>query len=134
MSRFTFPEPVTRFAIGFDHLLRLTETQTLTYPPHNIERVSEDHFRLSLAVAGFAPHELTISLHEGNLTVRGEKPHKATITEYLYQGISFRDFERQFKLGEFVEVTKAEMRDGLLIVDLHRVVPETQKPKLIPIG
>ncbi len=134
--------PFYRSTVGFDRLLNLLDKasgadNSQTYPPYNIERTGENHYRISLAVAGFAEHELAVETKEGVLTVRGAKEapkQDAEKREMLYQGIAARAFERVFQLAEHVHVTGAGLENGLLHVDLVREVPEAMKPRQIPIG
>jgi molecular chaperone IbpA len=104
-------------------------------PPYNIERTDETHYRISLAVAGFAERDLNVEVREGVLSVQGRKDDK-TPTEaahYIYQGIAGRSFERRFQLAENVEVRGARLVNGLLHIELERVVPEEKKPRQIAI-
>ena len=103
------------------------------YPPYNIERSEEDRYRISLALAGFSPDEVTITAEQNVLTVEGRKASKGT-HQYLYQGISWRPFRRQFNLAEYVQVKGASFEDGMLKIDLLREVPEALKPRQIPIN
>ena len=136
--RTTFdPTPFWRSTVGFDRLFdMLDQTNHLqandTYPPYNIERGDEDHYRISLALAGFSPDEVTITAEQNVLTVEGSKAQK-TDTEYLYQGISARAFRRVFNLADYVQVKGASFEDGLLKIDLVREVPEAMKPRRIAI-
>lgn len=131
----TLSETLLRNAIGYDPLQRFAEmVATTSYPPHNIEKLDDDRYRLTLAVAGFAREEIEITLQKGILIVTGAKSTDAADRPaFLYQGIAFRDFSRQFKLGEHVEVTAATLKDGLLVIDLERKLPEEQKARLIAI-
>lgn len=130
----TLADALLRNAIGYDPLQRFTEmVATTSYPPHNIEKLDDDRYRLTLAVAGFAREEIEITLQKGILLVTGSKQADESRPAFLYQGIAFRDFARQFKLGEHVEVTSASLKDGLLVIDLEREVPEEQKARLIAI-
>ena len=106
------------------------------YPPYNIERTGENAYRVSVAVAGFAENELNIELKENTLTIKGEKQAKTeeNAGEVLYQGIAARAFERVFQLADFVQVKGATLENGLLHVDLVREIPETKKPRQIPIN
>ena len=104
-----------------------------TYPPYNIERSDEDHYRISLALAGFSPDEVTITAEQSVLTVEGSKTQKAE-TEYLYQGISARPFRRVFNLADYVQVKSASFENGLLQIELVREVPEAMKPRKIAIN
>ncbi len=134
MRSITFPDAFARNFIGFEPLLRFSETISETsFPPHNIVRLSENDYRLTLALAGFAKEDVTISLQSGVLTISGSKPLPETEPDYLYHGIAFRDFSRAFKIGENVEIVGASLENGLLEIDLARHVPEEQKPKLIQI-
>ena len=129
-------ETFARHFIGFEPLLRFAEnTHEFNFPPHNIERITEDHYRLTLAIAGFAKNEINLSLHEGALTVTGSKEQEEDDSRrnYVYKGIAFRNFSRTFKIGDSVEVIGAKMEHGLLTIDLERQRPEAEKPKLIPI-
>src|SRR3954469_18845050 len=137
--RTTFdPTPLWRSTIGFDRLFDLMDQSARfqandAYPPYNIERAGEDHYRISLALAGFTPDEVTITAEQNVLTVEGSKSQN-TEAEYLYQGISARPFRRTFNLAEYVQVKGASFQDGLLKVDLIREIPEAMKPRKIPIG
>ena len=134
--------PLWRSSIGFDRLFELiNDTQRLdsqdNYPPYDIVRTGEDTYRISLALAGFAPDEVTITAQQNKLTIAGRKAdhqHQPRGDhEYLYQGISARPFERQFNLEDHVEVEKASFENGLLQVELARKVPEAMKPRRIAI-
>jgi molecular chaperone IbpA len=132
------PTPYWRSTVGFDRLFdMLDQTSHLqandTYPPYNIERADEDHYRISLALAGFSPDEVTITAEQNVLTVEGSKAQKAE-AEYLYQGISSRPFRRVFSLAEYVQVKNASFEDGLLKIELVREVPEAMKPRKIAIN
>jgi len=132
------PTPFWRSTVGFDRLLDLMNESARwsgddSYPPYNIERTGEDHYRISLALAGFSPDEITITAEQNVLTVEGNKAQKAQ-TEYLYQGISARPFRRVFSLADYVQVNGASFEDGLLKVDLVREVPEAMKPRRIAIN
>ncbi|WP_315764726.1 MULTISPECIES: Hsp20 family protein [unclassified Bradyrhizobium] len=129
--------PLWRSSIGFDRLLGLLdETQRAVddnYPPYNIERLGEDRYQISLALAGFGPDELAITAEQNVLTVEGRKADKEG-REYLYQGISARPFKRQFNLADYVQVTNASFDNGLLRIELVREIPEAMKPRRIAIG
>jgi len=125
-----------KFGIGFDsmfdELLRVTSQQQTNYPPHNIRKIDEDQFVIDLAVAGFAEGEIDVHLEKNVLTIKGGTV-RDTEGEYLVHGISMRDFERSFTLAEYVEVTGAEMTNGILSIRLERIIPEEKKPKSIAI-
>ncbi len=129
--------PLWRSTIGFDHLFNLLDESHQgtedNYPPYNIERLAENHYQISLALAGFSPDEIAITAEQNVLTVEGRKAEK-TQHEYLYQGISARPFKRQFNLAEYVQVKSASFDNGLLRVELVRELPEAMKPRRIPIG
>jgi molecular chaperone IbpA len=132
------PTPFWRSTVGFDRLFdMLDQTSQLqandTYPPYNIERASEDQYRISLALAGFGPDEITVTAEQNILTVEGAKAQKTDV-EYLYQGISARPFRRTFNLADHVQVKGASFGDGLLKIDLVREVPEAMKPRRIAIN
>ncbi len=130
--------PLWRSTIGFDHLADLVDSTLRqatedNYPPYNIERTSEDHYRITLAVAGFGVQDIAVTAEQNALTVEGRKPD-GTVREYLYQGIAARPFRRVFNLADYVQVRQASFRDGLLIIDLIREVPEAMKPRRIEIA
>lgn len=118
----------------FDELERITTSSaTDNYPPHNIVRVSENEYQLELAVVGFKEEDLELKQQDGILYVNGAKKDQSKV-EYLHRGISGRAFKRSFRLSEHVEVKGADLRDGLLVINLERVVPEEKRPRLIPIS
>ena len=129
--------PLWRSTIGFDRLFNLLdETQHRTednYPPYNIERTGEDRYQIALALAGFAPEDLTITAEQNVLTVEGRKAEKGE-HNYLYQGISARPFRRVFNLADYVQVKNASFAEGLLKIELVREVPEAMKPRRIAIA
>lgn len=132
------PSPYWRSTVGFDRVFdMLDQTSHLqandTYPPYNIERSDEDHYCISLAVAGFSSDEISITAEQNVLTVEGSKTQKPD-TEYLYQGISARPFRRVFNLADYVQVKSAAFENGLLKIDLVREVPEAMKPRRIAIN
>jgi molecular chaperone IbpA len=133
--------PLYRSTVGFDRLFSMLDgagfdSAAPSYPPYNIERTGENAYRISIAVAGFADSDLSIEVKENTLTVRGEKQEKAGEKpgEVLYQGIAARAFERRFQLADYVQVSGAQLLNGLLHVDLVREIPEAKKPRQIPIG
>ncbi|AWL11373.1 Small heat shock protein HspA [Saliniradius amylolyticus] len=131
--------PLYRSFIGFDQLASMIDAASRnekqpTYPPYNIELLEEDKYRITMAVAGFEDTELDIQVHENTLQVTGNKPGKETERKFLHKGISERNFERKFQLGEHVKVVGADLRNGLLHIDLEREIPEAKKPRKIEIG
>jgi molecular chaperone IbpA len=137
MRAFDF-SPLFRSTVGFDRLFDLMDSvadQGQGYPPYNIERSDENHYRISLAVAGFGEKDLSVEVREGVLTVTGKREAaEDEASKFLYQGIAGRAFERRFQLAEYVEVREAKLENGLLHIDLERVVPEEKKPRQIQIG
>ncbi|MBV9563248.1 MAG: Hsp20 family protein [Bradyrhizobium sp.] len=129
--------PLWRSTIGFDRLFDLLdETQRTAednYPPYNIERLDEDRYQISLALAGFRPDEIAVTAEQNVLMVEGRKADKEQ-REYLYQGISARPFKRQFSLADHVQVKAATFDNGLLRIELVREIPEAMKPRRIAIG
>ncbi len=128
--------PYFRSTVGFDHLFNMLEQAADAgngYPPYNIERTDETHYRISVAVAGFGEKDLNVEVRDGVLTITGKREDAAK-QGYLYQGIAGRTFERRFQLAEHVEVRAAKLENGLLHVDLERVVPEEKKPRRIAIN
>lgn len=116
------------FLLGFDQLERLVERTAKTengYPPYNIEQVSENAFRITLAVAGFAEEDLSITVEDRQLVVRGKQSEDADSRVYLHRGIASRQFQRTFLLAESVEVAGAALTNGLLHIDLSRTIPES---------
>ena len=131
--------PLFRTAIGFDRLARLADTAseaaaTPAYPPYNIEKIGDDAYRLTMAIAGFGPENLEIVVKENTLVVTGRLADEATKTEVLHRGIAGRAFERRFVLADHIVVDGADLKNGLLHVGLKRVVPESLKPRRITIG
>ena len=133
--------PLFRTAIGFDRLARLMDnaaqaaaTPAAAYPPYNIEKTGDDSYRLTMAVAGFAPDELDVTVKDNTLIVSGRPAAEPNQAEILYRGIAGRAFERRFVLADHMVVDGADLQNGLLHVGLKRVVPETLKPRRIAIG
>src|ERR1700730_840708 len=131
--------PLWRSTIGFDRLFDLVDAAQQqagaedNYPPCNVERVGEDRYQISLAVAGFSPDEIEITAEQSVLTVEGREAEKQQ-REFLYQGISSRPFKRQFNLADYVQVKGAAFDNGLLRIELVRELPEAMKPRRISIA
>ena len=129
--------PLYRSTVGFDRLFAkldgLSQPEGQTYPPYNIERTGENAYRISMAVAGFGEGDLQIESRENVLTVKGERTEETSEGEVLYRGIAGRSFERRFQLADHVEVKGASLKNGLLHIDLVRVIPEAMKPRKIEI-
>lgn len=136
MNAFDF-SPLFRTAIGFDRLANALETANRAdaggYPPYNIELTGEDQYRITMAVAGFSADEIDIETRDNLLKVSGKKRADVADRRYLHHGIAKRDFERTYQLADYVRVDGAELKDGLLHVDLVREVPEAMKPRRIEI-
>src|ERR1700689_3932987 len=131
--------PLFRTAIGFDRLARLVDTaassqDAISYPPYNIERTGDDTYRLTMAVAGFRPEDLDITVKDNTLVVSGRVANERPKAEILYRGIPGRAFERRFVLADHIVVEGADVQHGLLHVGLKRVVPESLKPRKIAVG
>jgi molecular chaperone IbpA len=132
--------PLYRSFIGSDHLASMIDAaarneKQSTYPPYNIELLGEDKYRVTMAVAGFGQNDVTIEVQENTLTVTGKRQEEAkNERKFLHKGISERNFERKFQLGDHVKVLSADMENGLLNIDLERVIPEAMKPRRIEIG
>src|SRR6478752_4820676 len=129
--------PLWRSTIGFDHLFdvlnEVQRTAEESYPPYNIERLDENRFHISVALAGFTPDEVALTVEQNVLTLESRKSDKEERT-FLHRGISARNFKRQFTLADHVEVKGASFGNGLLVIDLQREIPEAKKPRRIAIG
>ena len=132
--------PLYRSTIGFDDVPRLIESALrmsdteVGYPPYNIELLEEDNYRITLAVAGFKQDELDIEVKNGRLTVSGSQKDNQKERKFLHHGIANRSFERSYQLADYVQVKGAQLKDGLLHVDLVREIPEAMKPRKIAIA
>jgi molecular chaperone IbpA len=132
--------PLYRSTVGFDRLFDLLDQVTgldqapTAYPPYNIERLGENEYRITMAVAGFGQDEIKLDVKEQTLNVAGAKKAEESERQYLYRGIAARSFERRFQLADHVEVKGADLQDGLLHIHLVRNVPERLKPRSIAIG
>lgn len=126
---------LTRQIIGFDRLFHEAERKlnTMHYPPHNIVKIGEDEYIIELAVAGFGREELDVRYEDSTLTVSGKHMQNAD-REYIYQGIGYRNFIKNITLTEYIEVVGAELKDGLLLVKLERIIPDELKAKTIKIN
>ena len=136
-SAFDFA-PYRRSTVGFDRLFDLLENSSLgqgseNYPPFDLIKVDENHYRVILAVAGFGRDEIDITAQQNQLIVSGKKADDEGV-DYIHRGIANRQFELRFGLADFIKVSEADLKDGLLSVDLIREIPEAMKPKKISIG
>lgn len=140
MRQFDFT-PYRRTAIGFDRLFDMLESagqqsQGDNYPPFNLERLAEDRYRITLAVAGFTSDEIDITAQQNLLVVAGRKSEESANDRaaFLHLGIANRNFERRFELADFVRVERADLADGLLTIELVREIPDAMKPRKIAVG
>ena len=130
--------PLYRSTVGFDHLFNLldnfgkVDASANGYPPYNIQRLDENAYRISMAVAGFTEDEIDIEVKENSLNINGQKTEVNEV-EYLHQGIASRSFERRFQLADHVEVLGAKLENGLLHIDLKREIPEQMKARKVTI-
>jgi molecular chaperone IbpA len=130
--------PLYRTTVGFDRMFDLldglSKSESAGYPPYNIERVDEDRYRITVAVAGFSERDLEIEVHENTLKVTGQRPDADEGRTFLHQGIAGRSFERRFQLADHVKIDSASLVNGLLNVELRREIPEAKKPRKIEIN
>ena len=139
-SAFDFA-PYRRSTVGFDRLFDMLENSTVggtqeNYPPFDLIKLGENDYRIELAVAGFKPDEIDITAQQNVLLVTGRKKDETDDqgTNYVYRGIATRSFERRFALADHIQVRGADMKDGLLAIELKREIPEAMKPRKINIG
>ena len=120
----------------FDRMLESTERYNTNYPPYNIHRVDDHNYKIEVALAGYSKEDIEIELKENNLTVRNQ-PKEKVVNEngngVIHKGISTRQFERSFTISEDIKVKDAELKNGLLTIDLERIIPEEKKARLISI-
>jgi molecular chaperone IbpA len=131
-------QALNRALVGFDNIFDDFEHRFATqiqnnYPPHNILKRDNDHYEIQIAVAGFRKDEIKLTVEDNILVVAGVKFEEHDTAEYLYKGLAARNFERYFRLEGYLEVSNAEIVDGLLVIELERNVPEEKKPKTIDI-
>ena len=131
--------PLYRSTVGFDRLFDLLDQATRVepmnnWPPYNIEKVGQDQYRITMAVAGFSSDEIDLTQHETTLLVVGQKASSNEDSQYLHRGIATRSFKQSFNLADHVKVTGASLENGLLTIELRREVPEALKPRRIAIG
>ena len=139
MRSFDFA-PLYRSSVGFDQIANMMDRvltndgATPSYPPYNIEKLDDDAYRISIAVAGFSDADLSVEVREKALIVSARKTEEAEGRKYLHRGIATRAFERRFHLADHVHVTGAAHADGMLHIELERQVPEALKPRQIQIA
>lgn len=132
--------PFYRSTVGFDRMLDLIDQDTRpaepedNFPPYDIERIGEDRYRITMALAGYAPNDLLIMAEPNVLRVEGQKPDNESERNFLHRGIARRPFRRQFDLADFVRAVSASYENGILSIELEREVPEAMKPKRIDIA
>ena len=135
-SAFDF-SPYRRSTVGFDRLFDMLESSAAgngeNYPPFDLIKVDENKYRIEIAVAGFKRDEIDITSHQSVLIIRGQKSEE-TGSNYVHRGIASRSFERRFALADHIQVTGADLKDGMLSLDLVREIPEAMKPRKIEIG
>ena len=131
--------PLYRSTVGFEHLssmlndIHRSDTSAASYPPYNIELLDENQYQITIAISGFQMSDLTINIENQILSIIGQKFDKNEARKFLHQGIAGRDFDRCFQLAEHVKVKDAAFADGLLYIDLVREIPDSMKPKSVPI-
>jgi molecular chaperone IbpA len=125
---------LSRALVGFDRYFTAPHHQNGNYPPHNIVKYADDSYGIEVAVAGFNKDEITVEVDQDQLTIRGvkDRPNDSTI-EYLHRGLAARDFEQTFTLAEYMEVRGAKVDNGMLQIDIQRIIPEALKPRQIEI-
>jgi len=125
---------LSRALVGFDRYFNAPNSTNGNYPPHNIIKYSDTSYGIEVAVAGFTKDEITVEIDQDQLTIRGvmSRPNKGEV-EYLHRGLAARDFEQTFTLAEYMEVRGAKVDNGMLQIDLQRIVPEALKPRQIEI-
>ena len=139
MTTFDFA-PLYRTSVGFDRLASMLSSanrqdQGNSYPPYNIRTTSEDHYQITMAVAGFSENDIEITTEQSRLLIVGNRAEEAEQQgEYLHRGIATRSFERRFNIADHVKVVSANLENGLLHIDLERELPEAMKPRTIKIG
>lgn len=131
--------PLFRSTVGFDHLAHVLDNMSraddaaLSYPPYNIEKLGDDAYRITMAVAGFSEQDLDITAHDRSLIITGRAHKDEQTVQYLHRGIAGRSFERRFELADHIRVDGASLINGLLHVNLVREVPEAMRPRTVQI-
>ena len=125
---------ISRALVGFDRYFNAPSHTNGNYPPHNIVKYDETHYGIEIAVAGFSKAEITVEVDQDQLTVKGRRLNQADSRfEYLHRGLAARDFEQTFTLAEYMEVYAATVQDGMLVIEIQRIVPEALKPRQIEV-
>ena len=123
---------LSRALVGFDRYFNSQQANS-NYPPHNIVKYSDTHYGIEVAVAGFSKEEISVEVDQDQLYITGKKSSVADDVEYLHRGLAARDFEQQFTLAEYMEVRGAEVKDGMLKIQIERIIPDALKPRQIEI-
>ena len=124
---------LSKALVGFDRYFTAPHHQNGNYPPHNIVKYDESHYGIEVAVAGFSKDEITVEVDQDQLMITGKKSSVTEGVEYLHRGLAARDFEQQFTLAEYMEVRGAEVKDGMLKIEIERIIPDALKPRQIEI-
>jgi molecular chaperone IbpA len=130
---------LSRALVGFDQMFndmerRFANQLSTNYPPHNISKVADNLYDISIAVTGFDKDEITVQVEQNELTIKGERKEEENMSiEYLHRGLALRDFERTFTLAEHMKVVKAEIKNGVLSIKIEREIPESAKPRVIDV-
>jgi molecular chaperone IbpA len=125
---------LSKALVGFDRYFSVPQHQNGNYPPHNIVKYAENQYGIEVAVAGFSKEEITVEVDQDQLTITGCKTNQTDSRfEYLHRGLASRDFEQSFTLAEYMEVKGAEVKDGMLIIEIERIIPEELKPRKIEV-
>jgi molecular chaperone IbpA len=138
LTRFD-PQALNRALVGFDRMFddmerRFTNQVSNNYPPHNVAKISENLYEIQIAVTGFNKDEISVQIESNELTVRGESKTSSDSTkEYLHRGLALRDFDRAFTLAEHMKVIGAEIKNGILTINIEREIPEAMKPRIIDV-
>lgn len=122
---------LSRALVGFDRYFNGHTNVNGNYPPHNIVKYNDNHYGIEVAVAGFSKEEITVEVDQDQLTIKGEKSENTEGKEYLHRGLAARNFEQTFTLAEYMEVKGAEVKDGMLKIEIERIIPEALKPRQI---
>lgn len=124
---------LSRALVGFDRYFNVPQQANGNYPPHNIVKYSENFYGIEVAVAGFSKDEVTVEVDQDQLTIRGQKVPTDPEVTFLHRGLAARDFEQVFTLAEYMNVRGAEVKDGMLKIEIERIVPEALKPRQIEV-
>ncbi len=129
---------LNRALVGIDRMFDTFETRfanqvTTNYPPHNIARTDDQHYYIEIAVAGFRKNEISVEVEGDIITVKGERDREEDTTQYLYRGLSARDFVRYFQMSEHMVLKGAQIQEGILRIDMEFIVPEDKKPRVVDI-